>query len=72
MRAVVGRVHDDRVVGDAEIVDKLQQLADVHVVLDHAVAVFVLPGDADVLGFHMRAEVHARAVPPHEERLRLP
>ena len=55
--------------GEAEVVDQLEQLADVHVVLDHAVAVFVLAGDADVLGFHMGAEVHARAVPPAEERL---
>ena len=37
VRAVVGRVHDDGVVGDAEIVEQLQQFADVHVVLDHAV-----------------------------------
>ena len=69
VRAVVGRVHDDRVIGDAEIVHQLQQFADMHVVLDHAVAILVLAGDADVLGLHMGAEVHARAVPPHEEGL---
>ncbi|MCK7577558.1 MAG: hypothetical protein MZV65_18305 [Chromatiales bacterium] len=60
---------DDGVVGDAEVVDQLEQFADVHVVLDHAVAVFVLPGDAAVLRLHVGAEVHARAVPPDEERL---
>ena len=40
VRAVVGRVDHDRVVGDAEIVERLEQLADMAVVLDHAVGVF--------------------------------
>jgi CBS domain-containing protein len=71
VRAVVGGVLDDGVVGDAEFVDELEQLADVHVVLDHAVVVFVAAcsAEADVLGFDMGAEVHAGAVPPAEERL---
>jgi hypothetical protein len=43
VRAVVGRVQHDGVVGDAEVIDQLQQFSDVPVVLDHAVAVFVLP-----------------------------
>ena len=42
VRAVVGGVLDDRVVGEAEVVDQLEQLADVQVVLDHAVGVFVV------------------------------
>ena len=46
-----------------------EQLADVHVVLDHAVAVFVLSRLAAMLGLHVGAEVHPRAVPPAEERL---
>ena len=37
--AVVGGVNDDRVVGDAEVVELLEQLADVTVVLDHAVGI---------------------------------
>ena len=41
VRAVVGRVDDDGVVGDAELVDRLQQLADIAVVLDHAVGILV-------------------------------
>ena len=41
VRTVVGRVDDDGVVGDAKIVERLQQLADVAVVLDHAVGIFV-------------------------------
>jgi hypothetical protein len=71
VRAVVGGVLDDGVVGDAEVVDELEQFADVHVVLDHAVAVFVLAGDADVLLLDVGAEVHAGAVPPAEEGLAL-
>ena len=71
VRAVVGRVLHDRVVGEAEVVDQLEQFADVIVVLDHAVVVFVAarPGDADAFLLDVRAEVHPRAVPPAEERL---
>ena len=42
VRAVVGRVDHDGVVGDAEIVELLQNLPDVAVVLDHAVGIFGL------------------------------
>ena len=37
--AVVGGVDDDGVVGDAEVVELLEQLADMAVVLDHAVGI---------------------------------
>ena len=37
---------DDRVVGDAELVELVEQLADVAVVLDHAVGVDAEPGHA--------------------------
>ena len=72
MRAVVGRVEDDGVVGDAEIVERLEQLADVAVVLDHAVGVFGPGGQprlVAMLGPHVRAQVHPGAVEPAEERL---
>jgi hypothetical protein len=46
VRAVVGGVEHDGVVGDAELVEQVEELADVHVVLDHAVGVLVLAGDA--------------------------
>ena len=69
MGAVVGGVEDDGVVGDAELVEHLQELADVHVVLDHAVGVLVLSGDAAQLLFDVGAEVHAGAAPPHEPGL---
>ena len=66
MRAVVGRVEDDRVVGDAQIVQRLKQFADIAVVLDHAVGIFVI-GHAALTahrGAHMRIEMHTRRVHP--------
>ena len=69
VRAVVGRVHDDRVVGDAELVELVEDHADVAVVLDHAVVVLALAADAAQLILDVGAEVHARRVPPEEERL---
>jgi hypothetical protein len=47
VRAVVGGVEHDGVVGDAEFVEQVEELADMHVVLDHAGGVFVdmLAGD---------------------------
>jgi hypothetical protein len=43
VRAVVGGIEHDRVVGDAKLVELLKEQADVPVVLDHAVGVLVLP-----------------------------
>ena len=53
VRPVVGRVHHDRVVGDPELVEQVEQLADVLVVVDHRVVVGRLPaaGLADALRF---------------------
>jgi hypothetical protein len=69
MRSIVGRVEHDGVVGDAEIVDLLEQQPDVNVMLNHAVAVLILAGLAAVISLDMSAEVHARGVEPAEERL---
>ena len=72
VRAVVGRVEDDGVVGDAQVVEGLEQLADVAVVLDHAVGVLGPGGQARraaPLGRDVGAEVHPGAVVPAEERL---
>ena len=71
VRAVVGAVHDDRVVGDPELVEQIEQLADVLVVVDHRVVVRRLPaaGLPEALGLRVRAEVHVRRVDPAEERL---
>ena len=67
--AVVRRVDDDGVVGDAEVVELLQQLADVAVVLDHAVGVDAEAGLARRLGLEMGPDVHAGGVEPHEPGL---
>ena len=77
MRSVVGRVVDDGVVGNLQLVEQVEQLPHMHVVLDHAGRVFVhMPTRMFVcllahLGFDMRAEVHACAVPPDVEGLTL-
>ena len=67
--AVVGGVDDDGVVGDAEVVELLEQLADHAVMLDHAVGVDALAGLAERLLLQMGEDVHARRVEPDEERL---
>jgi hypothetical protein len=64
--AVVGRVHDDRVVGDAEFVELLQQLSDVAVVLDR---IDPDPGFTLRLLLEVSENVRTRGVPPAEERL---
>ena len=71
VHAVVGRVHDDGVVGDAKFVDLVQHHADVLVVRDHHVVVVALAALALVLFRAVSAEVHRRGVVPDEER-RLP
>jgi hypothetical protein len=71
VRAVVGRVEHDRIVGDAEIVERLEQLADVAVVLDHAIGLFGPRGQprlVAMLGVHVCARVHPGRVEPTEER----
>ncbi len=67
--AVVGRVHDDGVVGDAQLVELVEQLADVPVVLHHAIGIDAQPGLALRLLLQVREDVHAGRVPPDEERL---
>ena len=70
VRPVVGRVDDDRVLGDPELVELVEQLADDLVVVDHRVVVGRLPaaGLAEALRLRVRAEVHVRGVEPDEER----
>ena len=71
MRAVVGRIHDEGVVGDAELVEIVEHLADVLVVVDHRVVIGRLPasGLSEALRLGVRVEVHVRGVEPDEERL---
>ena len=71
MRTVVGRVHDEGVVRDAEVVQRLEHRADILVVVDHGVVVRALPAPrlADALRLGVGAEVHVGEVHPDEERL---
>ena len=70
VRPVVGRVDDDRVLGDAELVEQVEEQADVAVVVDHRVVVLGLPrpGLADALRLGVGEQVHVGGVHPHEER----
>jgi hypothetical protein len=67
---VVGRVQDDRVVGNAQVIDKIEQSADVIIVVEHGVVVGRLPapGAAQALGGGMRPKMHVGGVDPREPR----
>ena len=67
---VVGGVHDDRVLGDTQLVEQIQQAADRVVVIQHRVVVARLPapGAAHALWLGVGAEMHVRGVEPYEER----
>ena len=59
----------DRVVGDAEFIELVEDHAHVVVVLDHGVVVVALPAQPAGLVLDVGTEVHAGRVPPQEERL---
>ena len=67
LRAVVGGIHDDGVVGDAQLIEFVKYLADLLVVNNHAITVRILPALAKVLGSNVGPEVHSRSVVPAEE-----
>jgi hypothetical protein len=71
VRTVVGPVHDEGVVGDAEVIQSLEDRADIFVVIDHGIVAGALETSrlADALRLGMRAEVHVGEVYPDEERL---
>ena len=69
LRSVVGGVHDDGVVGDAQLIELVEHHADLLVVDHHPIAVRVLAALADIFCGDVRAEVHGRRVVPEEERL---
>ena len=60
---------NDGVTCNAQFVEYLEELADVHIVLDHSVGVLILPADTTQFRFNVCAEVHARATPPHKPGL---
>jgi hypothetical protein len=66
---IVGGIHHDGVVGDAQLVDRFQDLAHVHVVLHHTVWINAQSGF--ILGFiaQVGENVHARGVVPKEHGL---
>ena len=67
--AVVGGIHHDGVVGDAQLVELVEQLADVPIVLHHAVGIEAQPRLSLRLLLQVGEDVHAGRVPPAEERL---
>jgi hypothetical protein len=71
VRAVVGPVHDEGVVGNAEVIQSPEDRADVLVMIDHGIVVRALetPRLPDALRLGMGAEVHVGEVHPDEERL---
>ena len=70
MRAVVGAVHHERVVGDSRLVERLEDGPDVLVVVDHDVVIFTLPPPRLAQAFRLgvSAEVHVSEVDPDEKR----
>ena len=71
VRAVVGRIHDEGIVGDAELIEEVEHLADVLVMVDHGVVIGRLPPSrlAQALGLGVGEDVHVGEVEPDEERL---
>ena len=71
VRTVVGAVHDEGVVRDAQIVQRLEDRTDILVVVDHGVVVRALPAPrlADALRLGVGAEVHVGEVHPDKGRL---
>jgi len=71
MRPVVGAVHDEGVVGDAQLVQQVEQLADVPVVVDHCVVIRGLPaaGLPHTVRLGMGVGVHMGGIHPAEEGL---
>jgi hypothetical protein len=70
--AVVGGVDHDRIVGDAEIIELFEKLADLSVMLHHAVGIDAETGLALSIGLEAGPDVHAARIEPREERLPLP
>ena len=71
MRPVVRAVEEQRVIGDAQLVDQGQHLAHVLVVIDHHVVIFGLPAArlTDASRLLVSAEVHVGGIDPYKERL---
>ena len=66
--AIVGGEDDDGVVGDAEVVELLEQLTDIAVELHHAIRIEPVAGLALRRRLQMRPHVHARGIEVAEPR----
>jgi hypothetical protein len=68
-----GRVNDEGIVGDAQVIQRLEDCPHILIVVDHGVLIRALPAprltNAGRLG--MGAEVHVGRIHPHKKRLRL-
>src|SRR4051794_39842976 len=71
LRSVVGRVHDNGVVGDSQFFELVEYHPDLLVMDDHAIAIRVLSALTEVLFCDMGPKMHSRRVIPQEERLLL-
>ena len=69
MRSVIGRIHDDGVVRNSEVVQLLQQFADVIVMSRHDIVVESLPRPAGMFRGAVGSEMHGCRVEPQKERL---
>ena len=67
--AVVGRIHDDGVVLEAQFLELVEHLSHMSVVLDHAVGIRPQARDALAFRLQMGVDVHPGGVPPEEEGL---
>ena len=69
MRTVISAIHDQGVIGNAQLIQQVEHLTDAVVVIDHHIVIFRLPApsQAEVLRACMGAEVHMGGVEPHEE-----
>src|SRR5262245_2039526 len=66
--AVVGGEDDNGIVGDAEIVEPLEQLPNIAVELDHYVGIDTVAGLALRFRFQMRPHMHAGGIEVGEPR----
>src|SRR6516165_9907706 len=71
MRTVISSVHDEGVVRDAEVIQRLEHRANILVMIDHGVVIWALPSACltETLRFGMCAKVHMGEVHPNKERL---
>src|SRR3954453_8825148 len=69
LRSVVGRIHDNGVVGDSQFFELVEYHPDLLVMDDHAIAIRVLSTLTEVLFCDMGPEMHSRRVVPQKKRL---